>query len=155
MSGTASGQIHIWDAPTGAFIFGTAARHPNDTGLSAMGTSENRGNGADRNAEIGGTGPTFAAATAAAAAAPASGGATASSIIEKELRLYTACEEGFVKTWKVGEDTHCDKGCFLVVFPVEEPLSRRRGSGMKSGTSETGRWEKPLPLFCKCVLFLQ
>lgn len=91
VSGTASGDLHFWDASTGALIFGRAARHPNDAGMSAMGSSEgtSAGGGGDSNS-----------------ADNLFGGSVATGAVSMDnvnLLLYTACEEGFVKTWKVGE----------------------------------------------------
>lgn len=101
VSGTASGDLHFWDASTGALIFGRAARHPNDAGMSAMGSSEgtNAGGGSDPNSVENLLGVAATTGTA--------------SVDNVNLLLYTACEEGFVKMWKVGE--MCDPlACMLV-----------------------------------------
>lgn len=91
VSGTASGELHFWDASTGALIFGREARHPNDAGMSAMGSSEGTsvGGGGDSNS-----------ADNIVGVSTATGAASMDNV---NLLLYTACEEGFVKTWKVGE----------------------------------------------------
>lgn len=90
VSGTASGDLHFWDTATGAFVFGSTAQHPNDAGISAMGSSE--GCAAGGRCSEGSSGLNNATAAAAAAAA----------VEVANLTLYTACEEGFVKTWKIG-----------------------------------------------------
>lgn len=102
--------MHFWDAPSGAFIFGVAARHPNNPGLTAMssneGPIEGGGGGSNPDSSVrlitagtcsngGGGGVTTNTATAAAVGEGVGGCAS--------LMLYTACEEGFVKTWKVGK----------------------------------------------------
>ena len=115
MSATASGELHFWDASTGAFIFNVPMHHPNDAGASALGSSEEAeteysgcdggniggghvvrgdggGGGGGGGGDGGGGGGTVLGAVRMAG--------TASSA---NLKLYTACEEGYVKTWKVGE----------------------------------------------------
>lgn len=112
-SGTASGELHVWDASTGAFIFGVAARHPNNPGLTAMSTNEGpvegggglnadtsegpsgRGGG-DSGGDGFGVGATRASPAAVRSTTPVAGG-------RSNLMLFTACEEGFVKTWRLGE----------------------------------------------------
>lgn len=61
-----------------------AAQHPNNAGISALGSSEEGTVGV-----ASGGGINIGAAAAAAA-------------VMDKLALYTACEEGFVKTWKIG-----------------------------------------------------
>lgn len=103
----------MWDASTGAFIFGVAARHPNSPGLTAMSTNEGpverggglnpdtpeglsgRGGGGDNRDEGFGVGATRAA-PAVRSSTPVAGD-------RGNLMLFTACEEGFVKTWRLGE----------------------------------------------------
>lgn len=109
-----------------------AARHPNNPGLTAMSSNEGPvegsggsnpnsseglgkggsggdggggggGSGLGCNGGRGSDGGTGAAAAAASSAAP---GATGSSA---NLMLFTACEEGFVKTWRVGERYPAEK----------------------------------------------
>ncbi|CAM9600070.1 unnamed protein product [Ectocarpus fasciculatus] len=112
-SGTASGELHVWDASTGAFIFGVAARHPNNPGLTAMSTNEGpvegggglnadtsegpsgRGGG-DSGGDGFGVGATRASPAAVRSTTPVAGS-------RSNLMLFTACEEGFVKTWRLGE----------------------------------------------------
>lgn len=87
VSGTASGELHFWDTATGALIFGAKAQHPSNAGISALSCSEG---GTVDSEDAGGGGNTIACSGAAAAAEIAN------------LALYTACEEGYVKTWKLG-----------------------------------------------------
>ena len=113
VSGTASGELHFWDGPTGTFVFGTLARHPHGGGLSAMGSSEGISTAVvDIRAVIGGSSngsggsngvvPATDAPKATPAAPPI---ATVTVALEDSanLMLYTACDGGFVKTWRVGE----------------------------------------------------
>lgn len=87
-----------------------AARHPNNPGLTALssneGSLEGGGGGVKPDTterQSGGIGAGGRGATTTTAAAPA----VVSGIAE--LMLYTACEEGFVKTWRVGE--RAKNGC--------------------------------------------
>lgn len=136
MSGTASGELHFWDASTGQFIFAARTRHPNDAALSAMGSSEGTaqayGSGAhgvgasDEGGGGGGQGGGGVAATFAATAASASA-ITAGNV---NLMMYTACEEGYVKTWKVGEDDSGTRKKVLTKVPYklrDETSPCRRG----------------------------
>lgn len=107
-SGTASGELHFWDASSGAFIFGVAARHPHNAGLTAMSTNEGYlegggGDGVKVDASEGHIGAVGASGGGATTTTAAVGGAPAVASGSADLMLYTACEEGFVKTWKVGE----------------------------------------------------
>lgn len=103
----------MWDASTGAFIFGVAARHPNNPGLTAMSTNEGpveRGGGLNHDTPEGpsgrgggdslgdgfGVGATRASPAAVRSTTPVAGS-------RSNLMLFTACEEGFVKTWRLGE----------------------------------------------------
>ncbi|CAM9168152.1 unnamed protein product [Hapterophycus canaliculatus] len=157
-SGTASGELHFWDAPTGGFIFGVAARHPNNPGLTAMSSNEGLvegsgvsnpdsseglgrggggGGGLVSNGARGGDGGMGAAAASTPAAGPGAAGGSAN------LMLFTACEEGFVKTWRVGdisEHTY-ETGMRARPKPPRKARSGRGGKG-QAGAEETGA---PLP----------
>lgn len=98
-----------------------AARHPNNPGLTAMSSNEGPvegvgggsdadsskrlsggGGGSGGSAGISGGGGGVTKNTAAAAAAGEGGNAGVAGG-SANLMLYTACEEGFVKTWRVGK----------------------------------------------------
>ena len=110
-SGTASGELHFWDASSGAFIFGVAARHPNNPGLTAMssneGSLEGGGGGGGGIKTDGSEGRSGGGGASGVGTLPitAAGGGGAPVVAGgiADLLLYTACEEGFVKTWRVGE----------------------------------------------------
>ncbi|CAM9408537.1 unnamed protein product, partial [Ectocarpus sp. 8 AP-2014] len=139
-SGTASGELHVWDASTGAFIFGVAARHPNNPGLTAMSTNEGpveRGGGLNHDTSEGpsgrgggdslgdgfGVGATRASPAAVRSTTPVAGS-------RNNLMLFTACEEGFVKTWRLGNITEHVYQTGMRARP-KPPRKSRSGRGTK------------------------
>ncbi|CAM9994687.1 unnamed protein product [Ectocarpus sp. 4 AP-2014] len=143
-SGTASGELHVWDASTGAFIFGVSARHPNNPGLTAMSTNEGpmeRGGGLNHDTPEGpsgrgggdslgdgfGVGATRASPAAVRSTTPVAGSGS-------NLMLFTACEEGFVKTWRLGDITEHVYQTGMRARP-KPPRKSRSGRGRKGSAT--------------------
>lgn len=84
-----------------------AARHPNNPGLTAMssneGSLEGGGGGVKPNASEDQSGRVGGSGHGATTSSAAGGGAPVVASGSADLMLYTACEEGFVKTWRVGK----------------------------------------------------
>ena len=108
VSATASGELHFWDASTGAFIFNAPMQHPNNAGASALGSSEEAGTAEDSDPNAG----SLAGERVVIGGSGGGGGGgglgevrvAGTAVDRASLMLYTACEEGFVKTWRVGEE---------------------------------------------------
>lgn len=84
-----------------------AARHPNNPGMTAMssneGSLEGDGGGVKPDVSEGQSGTVGGSGRGATTATVAGGGVAAVTSGSADLMLYTACEEGFVKTWRVGK----------------------------------------------------
>lgn len=128
MSATASGELHFWDAPTGAFIFNMPMQHPNNAGASALGSSEEAGTDEDSDPNagsiVGGLGSRRGVSGVSGVGVGGGGGGEAgvagTSAASGNLMLYTACEEGFVKTWKIGEGKW--GGSYILLFKKKTTL---------------------------------
>ncbi|CAM9921817.1 unnamed protein product, partial [Sphacelaria rigidula] len=105
VSGSASGELHVWDVATGTFLFGAAARQPDNAGISTMASNEgcSSSDGTRESASGGGGGGGGDGSGDGSGGAGAGAGAGDQEVAN--LVLYTASEEGFVKTWKLGEGT--------------------------------------------------
>lgn len=84
-----------------------AARHPNNPGLTAMSSNEGclevgGGGRVKHDASEVQSGGVGTSGRGAAATTTAGGGPPVVASGTADLMLYTACEEGFVKTWRVG-----------------------------------------------------
>eukprot|EP00903_Cladosiphon_okamuranus_P008717 g8350.t1 len=143
-SGTASGELHFWDASSGEFIFGVAARHPNNPGLTAMSSNEGSleggdGGGVKPDTSEGLSGSVDASRGGSPATTAVGGGAPAVASGSADLMLYTACEEGFVKTWRVGDITEHAYQTGLRT----RPKPPRKVGGGRAGKGSSGEAAAP------------